>query len=235
MEKCIEQMTRECDLRGLSPKTKIAYLWSMRQFLKYYAGRDPEELGIPEIKEFLLYLSEERKLEGRSVNRVAAGIKFYYFKVLERNWRTSLIPRRKEKKTVPMVLTKEEISRMIHALRNVKHKAMLMTLYATGIRNDELRNLRAEDIDSKRMVIHIKNGKGNTDREAILSPKLLEYLRYYWKTNKDDKSNYLFPGSKNPKEPGKKPNKKLSHTAVGYLVRTAARIAGVKKKSTLTR
>jgi integrase len=168
------------------------------------------------------------------VNRFAAAIKFYYFKVLERNWRTSLIPRRKEKKTVPMVLTKEEISKMIHCLRNVKHRAMLMTLYGTGMRNDELRNLKAEDIDSKRMVIHIRNGKGNRDREAILSPKLLEYLRYYWKTNKDDKSNYLFTASKDPNKPGEKPNKKLSHTAVGAMVKTAARIAGIKKKSTLT-
>ena len=234
MEKYLEQIARECDLRGLSPKTKKAYIDSMRHFLRFYAERDPGELGIPEIKEYLLYLSNEKQYVGRSVNRAAAGIKFYYFKVLERNWRPSLIPRRKEKKTVPMVLTKEEISKMIHCQRNVKHRAMLMTLYGTGIRNDELRNLKAEDIDSERMVIHVRNGKGNVDREAILSPTLLEYLRYYWKNNKDDKTNYLFPGSKNPKEPGKKPNKKLSHTAVGYLVRQSAQIAGIKKKSTPT-
>lgn len=234
MEKYLEQIARECDLRGLSPQTKKAYIDSMRHFLKFYAGRDPEQLGIPEIKEYLLYLSNERGLEGRSVNRAAGGIKFYYFKVLERNWRPSLIPRRKEKKTVPVILTKDEISRMIHCQRNIKHRAMLMTLYGTGMRNNELRNLKAEDIDSDRMVIHIRNGKGNKDREALLPQTLLEYLRYYWKNNKDDKKNYLFVGSKDPNKPGEKPNKKLAHTAVGYLVKQSAQIAGVKKKSTLT-
>jgi len=230
MSKCIKQIMRECALRGLSPKTKTAYVQSMEQFLRFYKGRDPEKLGIKEIKEFLLYLSEEKKLQGRSVNRVASGIKFYYFKVLERNWRTSLIPRRKEKKTSPMVLSKQEISKMIHCLRNVKHKAVLMTLYGTGIRNDEVRNLKASDIDSQRMVIHIRGGKGNVDREAILSPKLLEFLRFYWRENKDDKSNYLFVASKNSRNP-KVLNKKLSHTSVGYMVRNAAKVAGIKKKS----
>jgi len=233
MSKCIKQIMEECELRGLSPKTKTAYVQSMEQFLRFFEGKDPERLGIKEIKQFLLYLSVEKKLQGRSVNRIASGIKFYYFKVLERNWRTSLIPRRKEKKTVPMVLSKQEISKMIHCLRNVKHKAVLMTLYATGIRNDEIRNLKASDIDSKRMVIHIRGGKGNVDREAILSPRLLEFLRFYWRENKDDKSNYLFVASKNSRDP-KNLNKKLSHTSVGYMVKNAARISGIKKKSILT-
>jgi len=85
MSTCIKQIMRECELRGLSPKTKTAYVPSMKQFLRFYEGRDPEKLGIKEIKEFLLYLSEEKKLQGRSVNRVASGIKFYYFRALERN------------------------------------------------------------------------------------------------------------------------------------------------------
>jgi len=105
-----------------------------------------------------------------------------------------------------------------------------MTLYATGIRNDEIRNLKASDIDSKRMVIHIRGGKGNVDREAILSLKLLEFLRYYWRENKDDKSNFLFVASKNSRDP-KILNRKLSHTAVGYMVRNAAKVSGIKKKS----
>lgn len=234
MEKYINQIVKECELGGLSQATRKAYIHSMKQFVSYFNGRNPEELGIEEIKNFLFYLRETKKLEGRSVNRVAAAIKFYYFRILERNWRTSTIPKLKEKQTIPTILAKYEVSKMIHALRNIKHKAMIMTLYSTGIRHSELLNLKSEDIDSKRMVINIRQGKGSVDRQAILSPHLLLFLRKYWRENKDNKKNYLFPSSKDPhkskRENKKNPSRKMSHTALGYVVQNAAQVAHIKKK-----
>jgi integrase/recombinase XerD len=230
MEQYINQISKECDLLGLSDNTKKAYLGSFRQFMKFFDGRRPEDLGVKEIKEYLFYLSSGKKLEGRSVNRVAAGIKFYYFKVLEKDWKLSLVPRMKEKKTIPTILSRSEIARMIRAPRNIKHRTIVMTLYSTGMRMSELRNLRASDIDSKRMVINIRQGKGGKDRQAILSPVLLQTLRQYWKENKDDKSNYLFaiPSTGMGKSRGVT-GKRLSHTAVGYIVDQSARLACVKK------
>ena len=172
MEQYFSQISKECDLRGLSENTRKAYVCTLSQFMRFYEGKKPEELGIKEIKEYLSYLSSEKKLEARSVNRVAAGIKFYYFKVLERNWKPDLIPRMKTKKTIPTILSRAEIARMIHAPRNIKHRAIVMTLYSTGMRMSELRNLTASDIDSKRMVINIRNGKGGKDRQTLLSPVL---------------------------------------------------------------
>jgi site-specific recombinase XerD len=233
MEQYISQISKECDLLGLSDNTKKAYAGTFRQFAKFYEGKNPEELGVKEIKEYLSHLSSEKKLEGRSVNRVAAGLKFYYFRVLEKDWKPSLIPRMKQNKTIPTILSRAEVARMIRAPRNIKHRAIVMTLYSTGMRMSELRNLTAADIDSKRMVINIRQGKGAKDRQAILSPVLLDMLRQYWKENKDDKSKYLFaiPSKGMGKSRGVA-GKRLSHTAVGYVVDQAARLACVKKNVT---
>jgi integrase/recombinase XerD len=233
MEQYISQISKECDLLGLSDNTKKAYAGTFRQFAKFYEGKKPEELGVKEVKEYLSHLSSEKKLEGRSVNRVAAGLKFYYFRVLEKDWKPSLIPRMKQNKTIPTILSRAEVARMIRAPRNIKHRAIVMTLYSTGMRMSELRNLTAADIDSKRMVINIRQGKGAKDRQAILSPVLLDTLRQYWKENKDDKSKYLFaiPSVGMGKKQGMA-GKQLSHTAVGYVVDQATRLACVKKNVT---
>jgi integrase/recombinase XerD len=228
MENYEEKIKRECTLRGLSDATKMAYLYSMRDLAKFYPNKDLELITIEEIKDFLYDMRNRRKLAGRTLNRAAAGFKFYYNKILKQSWPLYAIPKFKTAKTIPTLLTPDEVKRMIRALRNIKHQTILMTLYSTGMRQAELRRLRACDIDSKRMIINIRQGKGNKDRQCLLSRDLLIQLRKYWKLNKDDKSKWLFTVSKNFHDP-KNLNKQLSHTAVGYVVDNAARLALIKK------
>jgi site-specific recombinase XerD len=218
MEKYSQDILKECELRGLSEDTKKAYTGTIQQFAKFHSGRDPESLGITEIKAFLYHQHEGKKLSGISVNRSAAAIRFYYFKVLERDWKSSLIPRYKAEKSIPVILSKDEILRMVRATKNLKHKAMVLTLYSTGIRMRELLTLKPEDIDSQRMVINIRAGKGKKDRQAILSPHLLKLLREYWVKCPDNKSVYLFPASAK-KIKNKLISKRLSHTSIDYVVK----------------
>lgn len=235
MEKFEEDIIKECKLRGRRENTWNAYIRAMRSFLKFYSGKNPEELGIEEIKNFLFHLAETKKVTGVTINRIAAGIKFYYLKCLGRDWPPHRFPRHKEVSVIPVVLSKEEVSKMIHATRNIKHKAIIMTLYSTGIRMTELRNLAPGDIDSKRMVINIREGKGGKDRQAMLSMELLLFLRTYWKENKDNKTEFLFPSSSlrgKWRRTGK--SLRMSHTTVDYVVKHAAERAGIKKKSRLT-
>jgi len=234
MEKYIQEILKECELRGLSEDTKKAYAGTMRQFVKFHKDANPESLGIKEVKDFLYYEHEEKKLSGVSVNRSAAALRFYYFRVLEKTWKSSLIPRYKVEKSIPVILSKDEVLRMVRATRNLKHKAMVVTLYSTGIRMRELASLRAEDIDSQRMVINVRSGKGKKDRQVILSAHLLKLLREYWVKDPDNKKVFLFPAAAK-KLRNKSISKKLSHTSIDYVVKNAASLAKVKKKYPATR
>jgi integrase/recombinase XerD len=228
MEIYEEKIKRECTLRGLSSLTQAAYFSSVRDLKSFYPNKDLNSIGAEEVKDFLYDMKERRKLGGRSINRSAAGIKFYFNKALKKPFPIDSIPRFKVTKTIPTILSKEEIKRMIRALRNIKHQTIIMTLYSTGMRQAELRNLKPSDIDSKRMVINVRQGKGNKDRQCLLSKDLLIQLRSYWKQNKDDKSKWLFPISKNSHDPTDT-NKKMSHTAVHYVLKNAAKLALIKK------
>ena len=234
MEKYIEDIFKECELRGLSEDTKKAYTGTMQQFVKFHKGLNPESLGIKEIKEFLYYEHEEKKLSGISVNRSAAALRFYYFRVLEKTWKLSLIPRYKVQKSIPIILSKDEVLRMIRATQNLKHKAMVLTLYSTGIRMRELASLSSQDIDSQRMVINVRSGKGKKDRQVILSPHLLKLLREYWVKDPDNKTVFLFPASAK-KIKNKTVSKRLTHTSIDYAVKSAAIRAQIKKKSPVIR
>ena len=234
MEKYIEEILKECELRGLSEDTKKAYTGTMRQFVKFHKDVNPESHGIKEIKDFLYYEHEEKKLSGVSVNRSAAALRFYYFRVLEKTWKSSLIPRYKTQKSIPIILSKEEVLRMIRATQNLKHKAMVVTLYSTGIRMRELSSLKAQDVDSQRMVINVRAGKGKKDRQVILSPHLLKLLREYWVKDPDNKTVFLFPASAK-KIRNKTVSKMLTHTSIDYVVKSAAMRAQIKKKSLATR
>ena len=239
MESYIKELIKEIELRGLAKSTKSAYLRHVKRFFSYYETKDPKDLDLKEIKNYLHHLQLQKphgrktKRAASSVNGAASAISFFYRFVCNRNY-SDLIPRMKAPKLSPTILSIEEVNLMIDTVHNVFWKAILMTLYTTGMRQAELRNLKVTDIDSKRMVIYIKNAKGAKDRQAVLGPKLLTCLRTYWKVcrTKSVKSDYLFIATKNLYNGELK--KSLSHTAVGYIVKRAAEIAGVKKKFTLT-
>ena len=151
----------------------------MERFVQFHK-KSPDLLGVKDIKDYQFYLTKEKKLNPRSINRETSAVYFFYTKVLGKNWQRHLVPRMKTKDKLPVILSVDEIRKMISVTKNIKHKAMLMTLYSTGIRLSEVKRLRPNDIDSKRMVINIRDGKGGADRQAILSINLLNCLRKYW-------------------------------------------------------
>ncbi len=241
MEKHLEKLIIEIELKGLAKSTKAAYLRHIKRFLSYH-DKNPQDMGLEEIKEYLHHLQHEKasgrktKLSPNSVNGASSAIAFFYRFVFNRNY-LGEIPRMKSAKKNPTILSYDEVKLMINGLQNVFWKAVIMTLYSAGLRQSELRNLKITDVDSKRMVLYIRNSKGAKDRQALLSPKVLECLRTYWQhyridRNREVKSNYLFIPNKNSYNGNLK--KSLSHTAVGYIVKRAAEIAGIKKKFILT-
>lgn len=222
-------MVFEMDVRGLKENTKTTYIKAMEGLINYH-DKSPELLGIQDIKQYQLYLMNEKrkKLSPNSVNRHLSAIRFFYHHILQRKDYRDELPRLKAVKKVPTVFSQQEIKIMIDTLTNIKFKAIFMTLYSTGMRCSELKNLKPEDIDSKRMVIYIRDGKGGKDRQALLSKHLLEVLRTYWVLNKDDKSKYLFVPSRNSFDPTNL-SKSLSNTAITYVLKSAAKAAGIKK------
>lgn len=230
------KMIRELDIRGRDPKTKAKYIRALELFLNHFHCSDPEQLGLEEIKEYQQYLLVEQGYAPRTVNCETCGIRFFYTHVLKQWWMTEEVIRVKTDFIVPVILSEDEVARMITKTENIFYKAILMILYSTGMRQAELRKLKATDIDSKRMVINIRRGKGKKDREAFLSPLALETLRTYWRVYRlrliRVKSDLVFIPTRNSRDGVLA--KELSHTAIGYVINVATKAAGIKKKSLLT-
>lgn len=237
MENYKKQITKELAVRNRSQQTVRAYLNAMDGLVSYFK-KCPTDIGIPEIKDYLIHFKNEngigRKVHrsANTVNRQRSGIMFYYRYVLKRYGISEEIPQMKGKRKLPIIFSPSEIQRMIDGLESILYKSVFVTLYSTGMRLAELQNLKPINIDSNRMIINIRNGKGGKDREALLSPILLKLLRAYWVSKPVKNSQWLFNPSKNPVNGNL--DKKISHTAVEYIVKKAARIARTKKKSILT-
>lgn len=230
----IDQLIEEVETRGLTPATIRGYVGSINKFLNFYKDLDPQDLGLPDIKKFQRTILKDDGNAPNTVNRHVCGIKFFYIHVLGRHEFGDLLPRVKVPKNIPIVLSENEVARMIDVVHSALWKAILLTTYSAGLRQSEVRNLEIKDIDSERMVMHIRNAKGQRSRQAILSPVTLKALRNYWKIHRlgsDFKSEFLFTPTKNSH--GGKKAKKLSHTAIGYMVRRSAELCGIKKKSIL--
>jgi integrase/recombinase XerD len=188
-----DRMEQDLKLRGLSPATIRNYLLYCRKFAAFFM-RSPEELGTAQVRTFLLHQIEVEQLAFGSYRQVYAALKFLYSVTLGRPWEVGRIPFPKRRPSpLPKVLTANELSAFFAALRKAKYRALFMTCYAAGLRLGEACQLRIEDIDSRRMVIHIRAGKGGKQRLTVLSPRLLEVLRAYWRLAKP--KVWLFPGA----------------------------------------
>lgn len=196
MSKLREQMKLDLDLKGFSQKTKVCYLRHVELFAKYFS-KSPELVGDKEIKEYLHYLLVDKNMS-RSYNAQAySALKFLYETTLKRDWKSYKIPRSKKAKKLPTVLSREEVKRIFKVTNNPKHRSVLMTIYSSGLRVSEAVNLKIKDIDSGRLQIFVRGGKGQKDRYTILSRKNLEVLRDYWKLYKP--ATWIFPGRDNHK------------------------------------
>jgi len=188
-----DRMEQDLKLKGVSPATIRNYLVYARKFAAFFM-RSPEELGAAEVRAFLLHQIEVEQLAYASYRQVYAALKFLYSVTLGRPGEVSRLPFPKRQPTgLPKVLTVAELTAFFAAVRKAKYRALFMTCYAAGLRLGEICHLRVEDIDSQRMVVHVRAGKGGKERLTILSPRLLEVLRAYWRLAKP--KVWLFPGA----------------------------------------
>src|SRR5215472_1617335 len=184
-------MLEELQRRNYSSATIRGYLGAVERFSRYF-GKPPDQLGRDHIRQYQAHLLHERKLAVGTVVAQTAGLRFFFVRTLKRRFPPDSIPYPKyPSRRIPKVISPEEVAQLIDAASNVQARAILMLLYSTGVRRSELVRLRVEDIDSKRMVVHIRQGKGGKDRDVPLCPKLLETLREYWKVKKP--KTWLFP------------------------------------------
>ena len=191
MSELRKQMKIYMDLKGYSPITTKYYINHVGNFAKYHK-KSPNLLGEKEIQEYLHYCITKRCLTEGSVGSIYTALKILYTKVLNRTWDINKIPRIKECRRLPVVLSPEEIKAIFDAAPNIKHKAIFMTIYSAGLRVSEVCNLKVTDIDSKNMSIFIRQGKCKKDRYSLLSELNLQVLREYWKEYKP--KEYLFSG-----------------------------------------
>ena len=171
-------MLEELERRNYCQSTIRAYVLAVSDFARYF-NRPPDQLGPEHIREYVAHLFRDRKLNDNTVNQRVGALRFFYVKTLKKAWSVEETPYPKKRLRLPTILSAEEVALLIESAAIPFHRTMLMTLYATGLRRTELTNLKAGDIDSERMVIHIHQGKGGKDRDVPLCPRLLETLREY--------------------------------------------------------
>ncbi len=219
-----QRMLDDLRRRNYSPDTIRGYIRAVQQFAEYF-GRSPEQMGAEQLHRYQLYLLHERKLALGTVENCISALRFLYKKTLKRrDLAFDDLPFPKQPRTLPTVLSQDEVTRLIEAAANRMHRMLLILLYATGMRRTEATLLKVSDIDSQRMVIHIRRGKGMRDRDVPLTPKLLEALRDYWRWKKP--RVYLFPSKVST--PGTE--QPISDKTVWNVCRAAADRAGIHKK-----
>jgi len=216
-------MQEDLLLKAYSPHTQRAYLGCGRQFARYYL-RSPEEMGEQEIRDFLLHLARERKASPATLSMYVNALKFLYNVTLKRPEAVQGLAYPKRPKTLPVILSPEDVLRVLAAIRSVKYKAIIATAYAAGLRISEVCALRVSDIDSQRRRLHIRAGKGKKDRYVMLGESLLALLRQYYQAARPQGES-LFPGQK--------PQRPISTTAVSLVLRKVVRQTGLSKKVTM--
>jgi integrase/recombinase XerD len=223
MGKLHDQMREDLLLKAYSPHTQNAYLRCARHFASHYM-RSPQEMGEKEIRGFLLHLVRDRKASPATQDMYVNALKFLYTVTLKRPEVVNDISHPKRPHTLPVILSPEEVLRIFEAIRSVKYKAIIATAYAAGLRVSEVCGLRIADIDSQRMRIHVRAGKGKKDRYVMLGESLLALLRQYYQAARP-KGEYLFPGQK--------PQRHITTTAVNKVLRQVIAETGLSKRVTM--
>jgi integrase/recombinase XerD len=214
-----KQMDGDLVVRGMSVRTREAYLGAVAGLAKHY-GRRPDRVSEQEVQDYLLHLIEERRLAWSSCNIVAQGLKFFYRVTLKRPEAQFAVPTARQPQKLPQILSREEVAALIEKTLNLKHRTILMTAYGAGLRLNEICHLKVTDIDSDRMTIRVEQGKGAKDRYTLLSPRLLAGLRRYWLAHRP--KTWLFT-ARDPERP-------ISDHTVHRLYHAAKARAGVMKQ-----
>src|SRR5215467_5199015 len=210
-----KMMLEELERRNFAQTTISSYVRTIEDFARYFR-RPPDQLTPEHIREYQANLFREKRL---------AALRFFYTRTLKKAWTVADTPYPKKTRHLPSILSPEEVARLIDSSQSQFHRMVLMTLYGTGVRRAELTRLQIPDIDSRRMVIHIRGGKGCQDRDVMLSPILLQALRDYWRGLKRKPSQWLFPGGCNHKA-----DHPITPKTVYHACRQAARRAGLQNR-----
>src|SRR4051794_3263584 len=210
--------TEDLILHNLPPKTSRRDVKWVADFAQYF-HTSPEQLGSEHVRSFLLHLIQERKVSWNIHKEARLALQFLYRVTLGREEAVERVAHPRAPKTLPVVLSQDEMTRFLDALKNPKHRAVLMTAYAGGLRLSEVARLRVEDIDSACMVLHVRQGKAHKDRDVMLSPRLLAVLRAYWKLQRP--RPYLFPG--------RHPDRPISVRTVQMVCERALSASGLSK------
>lgn len=213
-----DAMEQALALRGLAPKTCSAYLSWVRRLVQF-SRVAPDQLTTEQVRAFLLHLTQERKLSFSTFNQALNGSRFFFLDVLNRPFVVEGLRYQKPPRRLPVVMSDEEVLRLLEAAESLRDRALLETSYATGMRVGEVTRLLITDIDSGRMVVRVEQGKGRKDRYVMLSQSLLLTLRAYWRESKPQ--GFLFPGAG-----GTKP---LSISAAQKVFKQAKQRAGIQK------
>jgi site-specific recombinase XerD len=217
-------MLEELQRRNYSDTTIRHYLRWVEDFARFF-GKSPDKLGLEHLRTYQAYLLKTRKLAAGTVENHVAALRFFYVRTLKRPEFREFIPYPKTRKRLPGILSKEEVALMINACENLFRRTLLMVLYGTGMRRAEVARLKLTDIDSRRMMIRVVDGKGGKDRDLPLSPALLETLRAQWRWLKPE--TYVFPSRKY-----RECELPITDKTVWLACIEAAKLAGIRKRVT---
>jgi integrase/recombinase XerD len=222
MKSLRERMTEDMRLRNLAWNTQDDYLRQVSLFARYFK-KSPELLGTSHIREYQVYMVQEKHLAPGSIQNAVAALRFLYRHTLHKNWIfENVLPAPKVPHKLPVILSPEEVQEFLGCVQNIQHRMILSVCYAAGLRISEAIHLKLTDIDSKRMVIRVEQGKGNRDRYVMLSPKLLDALRAWWRVEKP--KHWMFPGDR--------PNQPVTVHTVQWACQRARRLCHFSKPVT---
>jgi site-specific recombinase XerD len=215
-------MLEDMRVRNFSEKTEHTYIYRVAKFAQHF-GKSPELLGPEDVRAYQVYLKEQQHVSWCVLNQTVCALRFLYGITLHKDWAVERIPFSRKPRQLPVVLSREEVSRFFQGIAKLKHRALLMTAFATGLRTSEVAQLRVFDIDSQRKVIRVYQGKGRKDRYVMLSPKLLHLLRCYWKAARP--THWLFEG--------RRPGQPISRDTVMGVCQKASCASGLTKTVTV--
>ncbi len=222
-QRMIDDMTQ----RKLNPKTQEAYLRSVIKLTRFL-GRSPDTASADDLRQFQLHLAQDG-VSNKTINATITGLRFFYETTLDDHQALRKMSTVRDPRKLPVILSPDEVKRLLEATTNLKYKAALATAYGAGLRASEVTHLKVTDIDSQRMVLHVDQGKGSKDRNAMLSPSLLALLRQWWRVAQAQrrmlKGGWLFPGL-NPVNP-------LTTRQLRRAVEASAKLAGLEKHVSL--
>lgn len=221
-QKHYDKLVADLKIGAYKPKTIEIYSWLVRMFIEHHGGRTPTRLGADEIREFLVFLIDEKKVSREYIRQTRAALKFFYKTTLRRAIEVDWVPVPRKQKRIPLVLSGTEVNDLIKATDQIKYQSVFAVMYSGGLRIKEACCLKVADIDSKRMVIRVR-GKGGRERITILSCRLLDQLRQYYRETRPQKE-WLFPG--------KKTNSHVPDSTVRQVFHEAVKAGKISKKVT---